>query len=115
MLSPKIHRKTMFPTMCWMPPCMNMLVRRVHSFSPANRSSGVAPKSQTPISKPINPKICKKRLVQSDVKKFDGIPTATKAVMHNNLDDTDTTLEILEYEYNVAIGESRFTLRGFYR
>jgi len=61
------------------------------------------------------PDVCKKRLVQSDIKMIDGVPTPMKAVMHNNLDDTDTRLEIVECQYNVEIEESRFKAGGFYR
>ncbi|KPJ60845.1 MAG: hypothetical protein AMJ46_05010 [Latescibacteria bacterium DG_63] len=61
------------------------------------------------------PEVSKKGLVQSDIKNIDGVPTAMKAVMHNNLDGTDTKLEILEYRYNLAIEKSRFNQRGFYK
>lgn len=62
-----------------------------------------------------DPEVCKKRLTQSGIKDIDGIPTPMKMVMHNNLDDTDTKLEIIECKYNIAIDKSRFTQRGFYK
>jgi outer membrane lipoprotein-sorting protein len=62
-----------------------------------------------------NPEICAKRLIQSNIKEFSGIPTPTRMTMHNNLDDSDTKLEITECRYNIEIGRSRFTQRGFYR
>ncbi|MCK4857842.1 MAG: outer membrane lipoprotein-sorting protein [candidate division Zixibacteria bacterium] len=62
-----------------------------------------------------DPEICKKRLIQNEIRIIDGIPTPTKAVMHNNLDDSNTKLEITECKYNVKIDQSRFTQRGFYK
>jgi len=62
-----------------------------------------------------DPDICAKRLTQSDIREIDGVPTAMKMTMHNNLDDSDTKLEIVECRYNVEIDKSRFTQRGFYR
>jgi outer membrane lipoprotein-sorting protein len=62
-----------------------------------------------------DPKICEKRLTQSDIKEISGVPTAMKMTMHNNLDDSDTGMEIIECEYNVEIDNSRFTQRGFYK
>lgn len=62
-----------------------------------------------------DPEICKKRLTQSDIKNIGSIPTPMKMVMHNNLDDTDTKLEIIKCKYNIHIDKSRFTQRGFYR
>ncbi len=61
------------------------------------------------------PDICKKRMTQSDFRLIDGIPTAMKAGMHNNLDDSDTRLELTECRYNLEIDESRFTRGGFYK
>ena len=62
-----------------------------------------------------DPEICEKRLTQSDIKNIDEIPTATKLTMHNNLDDSNTRLEIVECEYNIEIDNFRFTQRGFYK
>jgi outer membrane lipoprotein-sorting protein len=62
-----------------------------------------------------SPDIRSKRLTQSEIKVIDGIPTPTRMTMHNYLDESDTSLEIVECEYNVKIDDSRFTQRGFYR
>jgi outer membrane lipoprotein-sorting protein len=53
-----------------------------------------------------------KRLVQSDVRVIDGIPTAMKAVMHNLNDNTQTELEMLEVEFNIPLEDSMFTERA---
>jgi outer membrane lipoprotein-sorting protein len=62
-----------------------------------------------------DPTVCAKRLVQSNIKDIDNVPTPMDAVMHNNLDDSDTKLEIVECKYNIKIDANRFTERGFYR
>jgi len=61
------------------------------------------------------PTVCIKRLVQKNIKDIDGIPTPINIFMHNNIDDSDTKLEITECKYNIEIDKSRFTQRGFYR
>jgi len=53
-----------------------------------------------------------KRLVQSDVRVIDGIPTAMKAVMFNLNDNTQTELEMLEIEFNVPLDDNMFTERA---
>ncbi len=53
-----------------------------------------------------------KRLVQSDIRVIDGIPTAMKAVMHNLNDNTQTELEMLEVEFNIPLDDSMFTERA---
>jgi outer membrane lipoprotein-sorting protein len=53
-----------------------------------------------------------KRLVQSDVRVIDGIPTAMKAVMINLNDNTQTELEMLEVKFNVPLDDSMFTERA---
>lgn len=53
-----------------------------------------------------------KRLVQSDVRVIDGIPTAMKAVMLNLNDNTQTELEMLEVEFNIPLEDSMFTERA---
>jgi len=62
-----------------------------------------------------DPEVCTKRLIQSEIKMIDNIPTPMKIMMHNNLDDTDTKLEIIECKYNIDMDKSRFTKRGFYK
>ncbi len=53
-----------------------------------------------------------KRLVQSDVRQIDGIPTAFKMVMFNQNDSTQTEMEILEMRYNLPLEDSLFTERA---
>jgi len=53
-----------------------------------------------------------KRLVQSDIRVIDGIPTAMKAVMMNKNDNTQTSMEIVEVKYNVELDENMFTERS---
>ena len=53
-----------------------------------------------------------KRLVCSEVKEIDGIPTAMKVVMHNKEDNTQTSMEIVEIKFGVKLPDSMFTERG---
>lgn len=53
-----------------------------------------------------------KRLVQSDIRIIDGIPTAMKVVMMNKNDNTQTGMEILETAYNVELDDAMFTERS---
>ena len=53
-----------------------------------------------------------KRLVQSDIRIIDGIPTAMKAVMTNKNDNTQTEMELLEVKYNVELTDDMFTERA---
>jgi len=53
-----------------------------------------------------------KRLVQSDVRVIDGIPTAMKAVMLNLNDNTKTELEMMEIKFNIPLEDSMFTERA---
>ena len=59
-----------------------------------------------------DPTLHEKRLVQSDVRVIDGIPTAMKAVMHNRRDNTRTELELVEVKYNVTLPDDLFTERN---
>jgi len=59
-----------------------------------------------------NPELCLKRLVQSDIRMIEGVPTGMKMVMYNKLDNTQTKMEILECTYNVKLDEDMFTERG---
>lgn len=59
-----------------------------------------------------NPKRKVKRLIQSDIRVIDGIPTAMKAVMHNVNDNTETSLEMVEIKYNVELDDNMFTERS---
>jgi outer membrane lipoprotein-sorting protein len=62
-----------------------------------------------------DPEVSIKRLIQSNIEDVDGIPTPMNMTMHNNLDDSETKLEITECSYNAEVDEARFTQRGFYR
>ncbi len=53
-----------------------------------------------------------KRLVCSDIREIDGIPTAMKVVMHNKEDNTQTSMEIVEMKYGVELADGLFTERG---
>ena len=53
-----------------------------------------------------------KRLIQSDIRVIDGIPTAMKAVMFNLNDNTQTELEMLEVKFNIPLDDSMFTERA---
>ncbi len=59
-----------------------------------------------------NPKVLIKTLVQYDIKKIDGIPTAMKMVMYNKKDNTQTNMEMIEVKYNVDLKDAMFTERG---
>ncbi len=59
-----------------------------------------------------DPKLWLKRLVQSDIKIIDNIPTAMKSVMHNKLDKTQTEVELLEIQYNIKLDDKMFTERN---
>lgn len=53
-----------------------------------------------------------KRLVQSDIRVIDGIPTAMKFVMQNKNDNTKTEVELIDVEYNLELDDSMFTERS---
>jgi len=59
-----------------------------------------------------DPTLQEKRLVESDIRVIDNIPTAMKVVMYNKNDNTQTELELLEVRYNVTLADSMFTERG---
>jgi outer membrane lipoprotein-sorting protein len=52
-----------------------------------------------------------KRLVQSDIRVIDGIPTGMKAVMYSQSDDTQTEMEMLEVKFNITLDDKMFTER----
>jgi len=58
-----------------------------------------------------NPELLLKTLIQYDIKEIDGIPTATKMVMYNKLEDSQTSIEMLEVKYNIELDDSLFTER----
>jgi len=59
-----------------------------------------------------DPTLWVKRLVQSDIRVIDEIPTATKVTMHSKLDKTQTKMELLDVEYNVPLHDNIFTERN---
>ena len=59
-----------------------------------------------------DPNLWLKRLVQSNIKMIDDIPTAMKSVMYNKLDNTQTEMELLEVEYGVELSDDMFTERN---
>ena len=53
-----------------------------------------------------------KRLVQSDIRVIDGIPTAMKMIMYDKNDNTHTDMEFLEVRYNTPLKDELFSERG---
>jgi outer membrane lipoprotein-sorting protein len=58
-----------------------------------------------------DPNYHEKRLVQSDIRIIDNIPTAMKMVMLNKNDNTQTEMELLEVKFNIALDDKMFTER----
>lgn len=56
-----------------------------------------------------------KQLTCSNIELIDGIHTAKTCVMHNVLDDTRTTMEIIEVNYKVELSDDMFTEMGMKR
>ena len=56
--------------------------------------------------------LLEKRLVQSDIRLINNIPTAMKAVMYNKMDNTQTEMEFLDVKYNVKLNDDMFTERS---
>lgn len=59
-----------------------------------------------------DPELRLKRLVQSNFNTIDGVPTAMKSIMFNQLDDTQTEIELLEIKYNIPLEDDLFTERN---
>jgi len=57
-------------------------------------------------------KLLEKTLVQYDIKDIEGIPTASKMIMYNRRDATQTEMELIEVKYNVELDDSLFTERN---
>lgn len=53
-----------------------------------------------------------KRLVASDIRIIDDIPTAMKMVMLNQEDNTQTEMEMLDVKYDLELDDSMFTERS---
>ena len=58
-----------------------------------------------------NPELLLKTLIQYDIKNIDGIPIATRMIMYNKLEDSQTSIEMLEIKYNIELDDSLFTER----
>jgi hypothetical protein len=56
--------------------------------------------------------IKEKRMIQSDIRDINGIPTAMNLAMFNELDQTQTSMQLLEVKYNLPLDEAMFTERG---
>jgi outer membrane lipoprotein-sorting protein len=56
--------------------------------------------------------LLEKELVCGDVEIIDNIPTPKQVVMHNKLDRTRTSMELLEVTYKVGLEDDLFTERG---
>ena len=50
-----------------------------------------------------------KTLTQSDIRDIQGIPTAMKMVMTNEIDKSETQMEFLDVKYNLDIKDALFT------
>jgi len=62
-----------------------------------------------------NPDIVEKRLVMSNIKLIQNVPTAMKMIMYNMLDNTKTEMEFLDVKYNLELEDNIFTERGLRR
>lgn len=62
-----------------------------------------------------NPELLLKTLIQYDIKDVDAIPTATKMVMYNQQENSQTSIEMLEIKYNVELDDNLFTERNLQR
>lgn len=59
-----------------------------------------------------DPEFLKKTLIQYDIKYVDDIPTASKIIMYDKIDDTRTEMEIMEVKYNIELNDSIFSERN---
>ena len=59
-----------------------------------------------------DPSVWLKRLVQSDIREIDGVPTGMKMVMSNQQDHTETVMEMSDVKYNVELDDAMFSERG---
>jgi len=62
-----------------------------------------------------DPELWEKQLICSDVQLIDDIYTPMKCTMYNKLDDTKTSMEIIEIEYQVELPDDLFTEMGMQR
>lgn len=59
-----------------------------------------------------DPQLWEKQLVCSDIQLIDGIYTPMKYMMYNKLDNTQTSMEIVEVTYKVDLSDDLFTEMG---
>lgn len=59
-----------------------------------------------------DPQLWEKQLVCSSIQLIDGIYTPMKFVMYNKLDNTQTSMEIIEVTYKVDLPDNLFTEQG---
>ena len=59
-----------------------------------------------------NPESVEKRLIQSDIRVIDGVPTGMNMIMMNLNDGTSTKLTLKEVRYNIQLQDELFTERG---
>jgi outer membrane lipoprotein-sorting protein len=62
-----------------------------------------------------DPQLWEKELVCTDVQLIDGIYTPMKCVMYNKLDNTKTSMEIINVNYKVNLSDDLFTELGMQR
>ena len=59
-----------------------------------------------------DPELWEKQLICSDIKLIDSIYTPMKYTMYNKMDNTHTSMEIIEVNYNVDLSDDIFTEMG---
>jgi len=59
-----------------------------------------------------NPEILIKRLYQENIRVVDGIPTAFKIIMKNEIGNSSTEIELIEVKYDIQISDGMFTERS---
>ncbi len=62
-----------------------------------------------------DPALCEKQLICKDVRLIDKIYTPFKCIMYNRLDNTQTSIEIIEVKYDVDLPDDLFTEMGMQR
>lgn len=62
-----------------------------------------------------DPLLREKQLICSDIRFIDGIYTPFKCTMFNKLDNTQTSMEIIEVDYDVDLADDLFTEMGMQR
>jgi outer membrane lipoprotein-sorting protein len=62
-----------------------------------------------------DPQLREKQLICSDIRLIDNIYTPFKCIMYNKLDNTQTSMEIIEVDYDVDLSDDLFTEMGMQR